>query len=324
MKSNIAWCMKVLLLTVLSAFMLSIVSMPSFAEKLYIMELSVSDGEVLFSSLKIVESPLQQVSFATDTYALESMNDKGVATFRNSFKPPAFGAFSVWAPYDTATKNLRVIDPQGNELLKIPTMQFSNSCGNSECEAQESFESCPQDCPSGKADDYCDGKQDGKCDPDCDVKLDSDCGEKVEEVSRMVSEESREMPEDAVETKPEVLPGTEPDVTEDGMRVTVPIAREEEIESYEGGAASEFPWLIVASGVGIFIVLLVVVMVVAVVVRRPRKEDPLQAYVRQCLASGYSMEQIKQVLVQQGYSVQDAERAVLEGYQRTEAVERRE
>ncbi|PIU29620.1 hypothetical protein COT07_04995 [Candidatus Woesearchaeota archaeon CG07_land_8_20_14_0_80_44_23] len=35
--------------------------------------------------------------------------------------------------------------------------------------------SCPQDCPSGGKDGYCDGVKDGICDPDCQKNQDPDC-----------------------------------------------------------------------------------------------------------------------------------------------------
>lgn len=50
-------------------------------------------------------------------------------------------------------------------------------CGDSKCEGSkgESYNTCPQDCPSGSSDNYCDKINDGNCDPDCLVTEDSDC-----------------------------------------------------------------------------------------------------------------------------------------------------
>jgi hypothetical protein len=48
-------------------------------------------------------------------------------------------------------------------------------CGNNVCNSNENHGNCPQDCPSGRRDGYCDGKKDGRCDPDCKEGEDPDC-----------------------------------------------------------------------------------------------------------------------------------------------------
>jgi len=52
-------------------------------------------------------------------------------------------------------------------------------CGNGTCDANENFKNCPEDCPSGGKDGYCDGVKDGKCDPDCLKGIDPDCECKI-------------------------------------------------------------------------------------------------------------------------------------------------
>ena len=52
-------------------------------------------------------------------------------------------------------------------------------CGDSVCEGFESYKNCPEDCPSGSKDGYCDRVKDLICDPDCKAGEDPDCkGEK--------------------------------------------------------------------------------------------------------------------------------------------------
>ena len=51
----------------------------------------------------------------------------------------------------------------------------SGSCGNQNCDATESYITCPADCPSGSADKVCDRVKDNICDPDCSASLDPDC-----------------------------------------------------------------------------------------------------------------------------------------------------
>jgi len=51
------------------------------------------------------------------------------------------------------------------------------ACGNNKCEYMEgeNYFICPEDCPSGSLDNYCDGLDDGICDPDCMGGEDPDC-----------------------------------------------------------------------------------------------------------------------------------------------------
>ncbi len=51
-------------------------------------------------------------------------------------------------------------------------------CGDHICEPKrgENYFTCPEDCPSGGEDNYCDALEDGKCDPDCKSGEDPDCG----------------------------------------------------------------------------------------------------------------------------------------------------
>ena len=71
--------------------------------------------------------------------------------------------------------------PSGEEIpvIQLMGLSFAESvCGDGNCgTAGENYGTCPEDCPSGGADEYCDGIRDGICDPDC-VELeefDPDC-----------------------------------------------------------------------------------------------------------------------------------------------------
>lgn len=53
---------------------------------------------------------------------------------------------------------------------------YTSQCNNDgECNDGENYQTCPLDCSSGEADDYCDGVRDGKCDSDCYITQDLDC-----------------------------------------------------------------------------------------------------------------------------------------------------
>ena len=56
-----------------------------------------------------------------------------------------------------------------------PDCEEARLCGDGVCDANENFKNCPDDCPSGGKDNYCDGVKDGKCDPDCSAEEDIDC-----------------------------------------------------------------------------------------------------------------------------------------------------
>ena len=61
--------------------------------------------------------------------------------------------------------------PSGEEVpvIQLMGLSFAESvCGDGNCgTAGEDYGTCPEDCPSGGADEYCDGIRDGICDPDC-------------------------------------------------------------------------------------------------------------------------------------------------------------
>lgn len=56
--------------------------------------------------------------------------------------------------------------------IEIETVICNN---NLICEKDENYKNCPQDCPSGLKDGYCDSVGDGICDPDCTPQEDKDC-----------------------------------------------------------------------------------------------------------------------------------------------------
>jgi len=54
------------------------------------------------------------------------------------------------------------------EVTQLMNLSFVESiCGDGSCGLLENFSTCPQDCPSGGIDDYCDGIDDWQCDEDC-------------------------------------------------------------------------------------------------------------------------------------------------------------
>jgi len=60
--------------------------------------------------------------------------------------------------------------PDGREVEVTTLMNLSvaeTTCGDGRCATAENAFTCPQDCPTGDLDGYCDRAADRKCDPDC-------------------------------------------------------------------------------------------------------------------------------------------------------------
>lgn len=54
------------------------------------------------------------------------------------------------------------------EVTTLMRLSFQEGrCGDGRCTIGENYDKCPQDCPSGGEDTFCDGIADGICDPDC-------------------------------------------------------------------------------------------------------------------------------------------------------------
>lgn len=61
------------------------------------------------------------------------------------------------------------------EVTELMGLNFEETiCGDGSCGIPESYNTCPQDCPSGRWDGYCDKVKDGKIDPDCSEGEDPD------------------------------------------------------------------------------------------------------------------------------------------------------
>ncbi|MBN2251267.1 MAG: DUF333 domain-containing protein [Candidatus Altiarchaeota archaeon] len=62
------------------------------------------------------------------------------------------------------------------EVTQLMDLDFrEGKCPDGACTLGETYANCPEDCPSGSMDLYCDAVEDGVCDPDCSGEEDSDC-----------------------------------------------------------------------------------------------------------------------------------------------------
>lgn len=93
-----------------------------------------------------------------------------------------FGLYSanIKFSYYNNIKEINIYDQNNNKLLAKDIGFFADVCEDGICQPHESYEICPQDCPSGRQDDFCDEIKDGICDPDCKNNQDSDCVKKAD------------------------------------------------------------------------------------------------------------------------------------------------
>lgn len=106
-------------------------------------------------------------------YELKSFDNKILSTF--NFHMSANNRLVILrTPYFKNGKTINVYDKSNKKLLDIDVGYFADVCGDNECQSHENYGICPQDCPSGSKDNYCDQLSDGICDKDC-LTGDYDC-----------------------------------------------------------------------------------------------------------------------------------------------------
>ena len=77
------------------------------------------------------------------------------------------------------------------ELMELMKIGICNK--NNICDPNETYRTCPVDCPSGVKDDYCDRVKDGICDPDCPPELDLDCEVKTTTPTTLPPEKPKDL-----------------------------------------------------------------------------------------------------------------------------------
>ncbi len=76
----------------------------------------------------------------------------------------------------TNTISLTITDSAGFSVSDKTTLTINPICKHDgTCHTEENYYNCPDDCPSGGKDGYCDKVKDGICDPDCAPGEDPDC-----------------------------------------------------------------------------------------------------------------------------------------------------
>ena len=148
-------------------------TMASASERFFSLQLSNSNGAILFRNIALLEGKMPQ-NIAGDGYSLKVMSFYGAALEEFSFSSSENNEFVLYTPYYKEAKEIRIF--KGKSLIfSYDISAFSNVCGDNICQGQESYEDCNEDCPSGSKDDFCDRVRDNRCDPDCSPALDADC-----------------------------------------------------------------------------------------------------------------------------------------------------
>jgi len=86
------------------------------------------------------------------------------------------GSFSIEVSVSkTGFKPLKIVESFAVIEKNVDIVSASRCNADSICDADENYQTCPQDCLSGGEDGYCDMQSDGRCDPDCGESEDVDC-----------------------------------------------------------------------------------------------------------------------------------------------------
>jgi hypothetical protein len=253
------------------------------AENAYVLELGHVDNTITFSSITISNVNIPSPTLTQGEHTIEQRDFLGSITFKSSFIPPEYGHFTVATPYQSDTREIIVRSPSSTKLLGIPVLQFADTCGNNQCEPQESFDSCSQDCPSGGNDDYCDQRADNICDPDCNNIGDSDCRAVQQQIK---SQPKRERPRAVIIEDPE------------------------EKVNLKTQSSKTNPLFIIGIIMGVMLVFFMVLIIVLSHHKGFKRQQQIKMYVKQNTARGYTQTQIQQTLMQFGYTQSEIEKAI--------------
>ena len=266
----------------ISAFIL--ISTIAYAEKAYILELSNIDNTITYSSVKVTDSIIPEKYVLKDSYSAELIDFSDTTTYKTSFSPAGYGPFTLTLPYKTDAKEIIIRNPSNEELLRIPVLQFADTCNNAVCEPSESYETCPEDCPSGGKDDYCDGNRDHICDPDCTEEADPDCLKQVKEEIKIPE------PEKIFEEEIE-FPSEEEKIKKGSNTLTI----------------------ILISALA-----LVIIFIISIIVLKTRskfeEKSRVRDYIAEYLRQGYDIQQIKQGLINRGYNPKEIDEIIKKLY----------
>lgn len=147
-----------------------------------VLVLSVNAHGALFYEIVMDENKIQDVYLINEQFSMPSgdyhfkLYGFNGSVIEDYYLQRVNGTFHV--PFANEGKSIEI--SYGGESTYYEVGFFTSKCGDGKCQVHESMFSCPEDCPTGVKDEYCDKKKDGKCDPDCPVMLDEDCAKNYE------------------------------------------------------------------------------------------------------------------------------------------------
>jgi hypothetical protein len=175
---------KLMSLLVLLSFCTLLLTVPILAEERIELDLIINQNgsATLFNSRTFFG--IGRITQTFSDYSL-SLFDKNNMELKKSYIPVSFLILdptqevdeipvTVNLPYSQDYKQLKVFDNNNAVILQQDLTHLCNL--NDVCDFTENTVSCPDDCPSGAQDLFCDRIEDGKCDADC-LFGDNDCHE---------------------------------------------------------------------------------------------------------------------------------------------------
>jgi putative hemolysin len=208
------------------------------------------------------------------------------------------------------------------EVTKLMGLDFREGiCGDGVCVLGESYKDCPQDCPSGSFDGYCDKVKDDRCDPDCEASEDPDCVMEEETTTTIIIITTTTVTTTTTIFKPKCgdgvcdeeenyrscqkdCPSGSLDGYCDGVKDEVcdpDCSRDEDVDcekEEEGGYLSYLLWLILG-----LIILGVVIFLVFSMIKKggSEKDDELLEWIKEKLREGEDPNVLKKGLRDEGY-----------------------
>lgn len=172
------------------------------------------------------------------------------------------------------------------EVTQLMDLDFNEAtCGDGVCTGiEENPGNCPQDCPSGTEDFYCDEITDGKCDPDCKNGEDPDCP--VTMISELKAEQALEEKE-------------------------IPLKTDLELKEDKESEKSNLPLI---AGLSFLIIIIISGVLISNKMRSSSSTEEkdilkLKPYIINSRRKGYSKQQITQTLLKRGWNSKIIEKA---------------
>ena len=255
------------------------------AEKYFVLDVNYILGSVTFNSISLREigksiKITDKSGFLIRTESF-SNNDLSKIYFNMSENKN----YLIYIPYNENTARIEMYNSGNSKIMDIDVSSFANTCGDKICQEYESYESCPQDCPSGGRDGFCDGISDAICDPDCTGKTDIDC-EKTTNTKTIKLGENKTVAIQAGNVKNQNINDFGPKTTNESTNYSVLVL------------------------LAFVIAVLVLVIFIIKKMRENKIINSIKQYINENIGQGFSLQQIKDALFREGYNQKEVEKAI--------------